>query len=144
MIPRFECINQTPKEFYHYTLKSNIESITSGTRLKMGEDGYVWGCTSFEDIVRQFNATVLNPNYARHDGKGGIETIQNTNKEDYVILKITPKFNIPQSWYVYIPLLPTTLTAKQTQDPIYNPYALSVAYQGNLRIGTIDIIEIPE
>lgn len=141
MHPLFECINQTPSEFYHYTLKSNVDAITTSTRLKMGEDGFVWGCTSLNDIIRQFNATVLNPDYARHDGKGGIETIQNTNKDDYVILKIIPKYNTPQAWYVYNPLLPTTLTRKQTHDPMYNPYALSVAYKGNLRIGTIEVIE---
>ena len=143
MNPLFECINQTPSELYHYTLKSNVESITSQNMLRMGDDGFVWGCLSEKDIIRQFNATVLNPHYARHNGKGGLDVIQNTNKDDYVILKATPKYDIPLSWFIYEPLLPPTFTDAQRQDPRYNPYALSVAYKGNLRISSIEITAIP-
>ena len=143
MDPRFECINQTPSELYHYTLKANVDSITSRNMLRMGDDGFIWGCLSKEDIIAQFNATVLNPHYARFDGKGGIETIQNTNKDDYVILKVTPKYDIPLRWFIFHPDLPPTFTDRQAQDVRYNPYALSVAYQGNLRISSIESIILP-
>ena len=48
----FYCTNKTPNEFYHYTLKSNVNSIIEKMLLKSGEDGYLWGCLSLEDIIK--------------------------------------------------------------------------------------------
>ena len=139
----FKCLNKTPNEFYLYTLKSNVESISNKMLLRRGDDNYLWGCTSLEDIIKQFNATVLNPNYTRIDNNGNIETLPSTNKEDYVIIKVTPKYDTPQNWYKGDPVLPPKISESQAKDPFCNPYALSLAYQGNLRIGSIDIIPIP-
>ena len=139
----FYCTNKTPNEFYHYTLKSNVNSIIEKMLLKSGDDGYLWGCLSLEDIIKQFYNTILNPDYIRIDNTGMIETIPSTNKDDYIILKVVPKYDCPQNWFKYDIGLPLNTPKSRKQKIIYNPYELSIAYQGNLRIKIIDTLQIP-
>ena len=55
----YERINRPKGLLYHYTKKSNLESILKDGRIRRFQDRECWFCTSLDDTFRLMELTVM-------------------------------------------------------------------------------------
>ena len=85
-------VTSKPEALYHYTRQENLDSILREGRIRRMGDTECWFCTSLEDTLELMRATVMveGKPYVKLDGSIG--RYPKFQPEDYVILRLNPRF----------------------------------------------------
>lgn len=130
-------LNYTPEVCYHFTKKENVEKIKADRQLKKFKDIYVFVCESYEGCIQVINRTLLNPNARYYDFAGILRSYGDVNLDDYCIIKLKPRFNKIENWYI-----------SQASSMFIKPHdnegidKVSIAHKGNLPIEVLEILPI--
>ena len=95
-------IKRTPEVLYHYTKKENVEKIINDGTVKKFKDSACWFAESLEDTLKIMKHTVMNEGAYYFNLYGRPEKYKKFNPDEYVILKVNPKYDNPSDWYIYL------------------------------------------
>lgn len=79
-------------EVYHYTHRKNLDSILRDGRIRRMGDRECWFCASLEDTLTLMRATVMMEGKPYYKVGGSIGRYPKFVPEDYVILRLNPRF----------------------------------------------------
>ena len=85
-------VTSKPEELYHYTRQENLDSILREGRIRRMGDTECWFCTSLEDTLELMRATVMVEGKPYVKLGGSIGRYPKFQPEDYVILRLNPRF----------------------------------------------------
>lgn len=85
-------VTDRPEVVYHYTGRKNLESILRDGRIKRMGDRESWFCPSLEDTLTLMQNTVMMEGKPYYKVGGALGYYPRFVPEDYVILKLTPRF----------------------------------------------------
>lgn len=88
----YERITNPPKELYHYTQKANVSQILQDGKIRKFKDSECWFCASIEDTIRLMELTVMVEGGLYIGTNGFAAEYPKFNADDYVILKLTPRY----------------------------------------------------
>lgn len=126
----WERLNYEPEYIYHFTKKYKVESIKKDRQLKKFKDIYIFACESYEDCIVVIQNTLLNPNAKFIDFDGIAKKYNNVNIEEYVILKLKPRYSNILLWY----------KSQSAKNSVIDN--ITIAYKGNLPITFIEEMKI--
>ncbi len=81
-----------PTDEFHYTRKENLRGILADDRIRRFSDKECWFCFSLEDTLRLMELTVMNEGGLYIGMVGLPRRYPRFNPDDYVILKLTPRY----------------------------------------------------
>lgn len=135
----FECIKDSPQEVFHYTLRSNVDSIINTRCIARYDDTHTWFTRSYDDAIELMKMTVLDPGHEYYDTDGIKRTVQTPpSADDYCILRLAPRHYEPMKWFVWHVQLPSGIDP----DKVRNHYKYVIAYQGNLRVNVLEVMDV--
>lgn len=85
-------LDEQPGEVYHYTHRKNLDSILRDGRIRRMGDRECWFCASLEDTLTLMRATVMMEGKPYYKAGGSIGRYPKFVPEDYVILRLNPRF----------------------------------------------------
>ena len=85
-------LDEQPGEVYHYTHRKNLDSILRDGRIRRMGDRECWFCASLEDTLTLMRATVMMEGKPYYKVGGSIGRYPKFVPEDYVILRLNPRF----------------------------------------------------
>ena len=92
----YERIAKPEGPVYHYTRRENLERILSDGCLRRGRDTECWVCASLEDTKKLIEKTVMREGMPYYKVGGSIGYYPPFVPEDYVILKLKPRYQSGQ------------------------------------------------
>ena len=88
----YERIEKPESNLYHYTKKEWLDSILQDGRIRRFGDRECWFCTSLEDTLSLMEYTVMQEGKPYYDVNGGLRRYPAFIPEDYVVLRLTPRY----------------------------------------------------
>ena len=85
-------LDERPGEVYHYTHRKNLDSILRDGRIRRMGDWECRVCASLEDTLTLMRATVMIEGKPYYKVGGSIGHYPKFVPEDYVILRLTPRY----------------------------------------------------
>lgn len=85
-------ITNRPEELYHYTRRGNLASILQDGRIRRMGDSECWFCSSLDDTLELMRATVMVEGKPYIKLGGSIGRYPKFQPEDYVILRLKPRY----------------------------------------------------
>ncbi len=131
-----------PDTVYHLTKRKNLQDILDSECIRRFADRECWFCRSIPDMLRYMDYTVLCEGKPYIDVDGGIKRYPKFVPEDYVLLKLTPRYR-EGNWYRWEQELPPGASAElKAQGREFS--ALKIGYRGDLRFKDAQVIELSE
>lgn len=139
----YEKIHPPTGFVYHYTKREYLSMILQDDRLRRFGDLECWVCASLEDTLRLMELTVMEEGKLYYDKSGIPKHYPAFVPEDYVILKLEPKYT-NGTWVIWNQEMPKHVPAEVMQLA-YEFSHLKLGYRGDLRFkGTPEVIEVSE
>lgn len=88
----YERIDRPKGMLYHYTKRSNLESILNDGRIRRFRDSESWFCTSLDNTLRIMDYTVMQEGKLYYDSMGFPRYYPQFVPEDYIILELSPRY----------------------------------------------------
>lgn len=88
----YERVADLPSVVYHYTRRENLDSILRDGRIRRMGDTECWFCSSLEDTLELMEQTVMVEGKPYYKVGGSIGRYPKFVPEDYIILKLTPRW----------------------------------------------------
>lgn len=88
----YERIDVPQGSLYHYTQKDRLDAILQDGRIRRFGDQECWFCTSLADTLRLMEMTIMKEGHPYVDTKGRLCKYPAFVPEDYVILKLEPRY----------------------------------------------------
>ena len=88
----YERVADLPSVVYHYTRRENLDSILRDGRIRRMGDTECWFCSSLEDTLELMEQTVMVEGKPYYKVGGSIGHYPKFVPEDYIILKLTPRW----------------------------------------------------
>lgn len=85
-------VPERPSVVYHYTRRENLDSILRDGKIKRMGDTECWFCSSLEDTLALMRDTVMVEGKPFYTLGGSLGHYPKFVPEDYVILKLTPRW----------------------------------------------------
>lgn len=135
-------LDEQPGEVYHYTHRKNLDSILRDGRIRRMGDRECWFCASLEDTLTLMRATVMMEGKPYYKVGGSIGRYPKFVPEDYVILRLNPRFQKGEwvQWMQEMPpgSPPELLKAAETFSN------LKLGFRGDLKFQqNPEVIEVP-
>ena len=121
----------TPTELYHYTKRENLEKILDDGRIRRFGDRESWFCQSLDDMLELMKATVMQEGKPYIKVGGRIGYYPEFNPEDYVILKLIPRWQSGE-WVRWMQEVPDD-SPQEFKDAAYSFSMLKVGFRGDLK-----------
>lgn len=133
----------TPTELYHYTKRENLEKILDDGRIRRFGDRETWFCQSLDDMLELMKATVMQEGKPYIKVGGSIGYYPQFVPEDYVILKLTPRWQ-SGDWVRWMQEVPDD-SPQEFKDAAYRFSMLKVGFRGDLKFQKgPEVIEVAE
>ena len=131
-----------PEEVYHLTERRNLESILADEKIRRYGDSECWFCRSIPDLLRYMEYTVMNEGKPYIAVGGNMKRYPAFMPEDYVVLKLTPRYR-EGNWFKWIQELPPNSPPELiTQGKEFSD--LKIGFRGDLRFKTAEVLEVSE
>lgn len=101
----YERVTDRPETVYHYTNRKKLESILHDGRIKRMGDTECWFCPTLEDTLTLMRSTVMIEGKPYYKVGGTVGFYPKFVPEDYVILKLTPRWQSGE-WVRWMQELP--------------------------------------
>lgn len=101
----YERVVDRPSVVYHYTKRENVPSILKDGRIKRMGDTECWFCLSLEDTLSVMEDTVMAEGKFYVTVGGKLARYPKFDPEEYVILKLTPRWQSGE-WVRWMQELP--------------------------------------
>jgi len=88
----YERIEAPKGSLYHYTKTDRLEEILKDGRIRRFKDRECWFCTSLVDTLRLMEMTVMKEGHPYVDTQGRMRKYPAFVPEDYVILRMEPRY----------------------------------------------------
>ena len=88
----YERIDRPEGCLYHYTTRNHLDNILQDGRIRRMGDTECWFCTSLEDTLTLMKNTVMMEGKPYYGLGGVLKRYPAFAPEDYVILKLEPRF----------------------------------------------------
>jgi hypothetical protein len=127
----YERIANRPTVVYHYTKRENLNSILRDGRIKRMGDTECWFCGSLEDTLALMRDTVMVEGKPFIKVGGSIGRYPKFVPEDYVILKLTPRWQNGE-WVHWIQEMPPG-SPKEVVNAALRFSMLKLGFRGDLK-----------
>ena len=94
-----------PDTVYHLTERRNLNGILSDEKIRRYGDTECWFCRSIPDLLRYMEYTVMNEGKPYIAVGGMMKRYPAFIPEDYVVLKLTPRYR-EGNWFKWMQELP--------------------------------------
>lgn len=131
-----------PPVVFHFTKKKNLDSIMSDQKIRRFDDTECWFCRSKPDMLRYMQMTVLCEGKPFVDVDGRIKRYPKFNPDDYVVLKLTPRYR-EGNWYQWNQVLPSYASPEVIAEG-KEFSRLKVGFRGDLRFKECEVIDMAE
>lgn len=136
-------LTDTPTELYHYTKRENLEKILGDGRIRRFGDRETWFCQSLDDMLKLMKATVMQEGKPYIKVGGRIGYYPEFNPEDYVILKLIPRWQSGE-WVRWMQEVPDD-SPQELKSAAYSFSMLKVGFRGDLKFQKDpEVIEVTE
>lgn len=139
----YERIAAPNGELYHYTQKENVPKILEDGRIRKFKDKECWFCASLEDTIQLMELTIMQEGGLYIDANGFPKRYPKFVPEDYVILKLTPRY-LNGDWVRWQQEVP----ANSSQELLHQAKKFSelkIGYRGDMKFrDNPEIIEMSE
>ena len=88
----YERIEAPKGNLFHYTKKERLDAILQDCRIRRFGDRECWFCTSLVDTLRLMEMTVMKEGHPYVDTQGQLRKYPAFVPEDYVILRLEPRY----------------------------------------------------
>lgn len=88
----YERMDKPAGSVYHYTRRENVPAILKDGRIRRMGDIECWVCTSLEDTLALMRDTVMKEGRPYYKAGGILGHYPRFEPEDYVILKLEPRY----------------------------------------------------
>lgn len=92
----YEYLTISPDEVYHLTKRQNVESILRDGRIRPGDGRECWFCLSIPDMLRYMESSVMKEGHPYMAADFTLKLYPKFVPEDYVILRLTPRYQSDQ------------------------------------------------
>lgn len=127
----YASLANTPTELYHYTKRENLENILGDGRIRRFGDRETWFCQSLDDMLKLMKATVMQEGKPYIKVSGRIGYYPEFNPEDYVILKLIPRWQSGE-WVRWMQEVPDD-SPQELKSAAYSFSMLKVGFRGDLK-----------
>lgn len=139
----YERITAPPEVLYHYTKKDNLPNILADGRIRRFKDKECWFCSSVENTIRLMELTVMNEGGVYIDVNGFPKYYPVFCPDDYVILKLTPRYQNGE-WVKWKQEVSQT-SSQELIDLAEEFSNLKIGYRGDLKFKSDpQVIQISE
>ena len=136
-------LTDTPTELYHYTKRENLEKILGDGRIRRFGDRETWFCQSLDEMLKLMKATVMQEGKPYIKVGGRIGYYPGFNPEDYVILKLIPRWQSGE-WVRWMQEVPDD-SPQELKSAAYSFSMLKVGFRGDLKFQKDpEVIEVAE
>lgn len=133
---------EIPAEVYHLTKKKNLDSIMADEKIRRFNDTECWFCRSIPDMLRYMQYTVLCEGKPYIDTDGHIQRYPLFVPDDYVVLKVMPRYR-EGNWYRWNQELPPNAPPEVVaQGKEFSN--LKIGFRGDLRFKDIEVFEMSQ
>lgn len=127
----YERVTDRPEVVYHYTNRKNLESILRDGRIKRMGDTECWFCPTLEDTLTLMRSTVMIEGKPYYKVGGSVGFYPKFVPEDYVILKLTPRWQNGE-WVRWMQELPPSSPSELLEAArVFSN--LKLGFRGDLR-----------
>lgn len=131
-----------PDTVYHLTKKNNVDSILKDGKIKRFNDSECWFCRSKPDMLRYMQMTVLCEGKLFIDVNGCLNRYPKFKPEDYVVLKLTPRYR-EGNWYQWNQMLsPNAAPEVIAEGKEFS--RLKIGFRGDLRFKKCEVLDMAE
>lgn len=139
----YERIAAPESELYHYTRKENLLEILKDSRIRKFKDKECWFCASLEDTLQLMELTVMQEGGLYIDTNGFPKRYQKFVPDDYVILKLAPRYQ-NGDWVRWQQEVPPN-SSQELLEQAKKFSELKIGYRGDMKFReSPKIIEISE
>lgn len=124
-------IPDRPSVVYHYTKRENLDSILRDGKIKRMGDTECWFCGSVEDTLMLMRDTVMVEGKPFYKLGGAIGRYPKFVPEDYVILKLTPRWQSGE-WVRWMQEVPPG-SPKEVVDAAQRFSMLKLGFRGDMK-----------
>ncbi|MDO5594753.1 MAG: hypothetical protein Q4G01_08100 [Eubacteriales bacterium] len=134
-------VTNPPDALYHYTQRKNLEDILRDGRIRRMGDTESWFCTSLEDTLTLMRATVMIEGKPYYKVGGALGFYPKFVPEDYVILKLTRRYQSGE-WVRWMQELPPG-SPLELQEAARTFSNLKLGFRGDLKFkANPEILEV--
>lgn len=127
----YERISKPEGFLYHYTKRDRLDDILQDGRIRRMGDRECWFCTSLEDTLSLMERTVMQEGKPYYGLGGVLRRYPAFVPEDYVILKLEPRFQ-SGDWVRWNQELPPGASPELQEEARVFSH-LKVGYRGDLK-----------
>lgn len=127
----YERISKPEGFLYHYTKRDRLDDILQDGRIRRMGDRECWFCTSLEDTLALMERTVMQEGKPYYGLGGVLRHYPVFVPEDYVILKLEPRFQ-SGDWVRWNQELPLGASSELQEEARVFSH-LKVGYRGDLK-----------
>lgn len=124
-------ITDRPEELFHYTRRDNLASILRDGRIKRMGDAECWFCSTLDDTLELMRATVMVEGKPYVKLGGSIDRYPKFQPEDYVILRLKPRYQNGE-WVRWMQEMPPG-TPPELLKAAENFSNLKLGFRGDLK-----------
>lgn len=133
---------EIPKVVYHLTECKNLDSILADEKIRRYGDTECWFCRSIPDLLRYMEYTVMNEGKPYIAVGGNMKRYPAFIPEDYVVLKLTPRYR-EGNWFKWMQELPPDSSPELiVQGKEFSE--LKIGFRGDLRFKAVEVLEVSE
>lgn len=127
----YERIDKPVGPVYHYTARKNVADILRDGRIRRMGDTECWVCASLEDTLKLMRQTVMMEGKPYYKVGGSLARYPKFVPEDYVILKLEPRYQNGE-WVRWNQELPPGSPPKLVETACAFSH-LKLGYRGDLK-----------
>ena len=131
-----------PNEVYHLTKRNNLAGIFSDRKIRRFNDQECWFCRSIPDLLRYMKYTVLCTGKPYIDIDGSVKRYPPFVPEDYVVLRLTPKYR-EGNWYPWNQELPPD-SPPELKQQAREFSSLKISFRDDLRFKDAEVITLSQ
>ena len=124
-------VSDPPSVVFHYTRRENLDSILRDGKIKRMGDSECWFCCSLEDTLALMRDTVMVEGKPFYRLNGSLGYYPKFISEDYVILKLTPRWQNGE-WVRWMQEVPPN-APKELAEEAYRFSMLKLGFRGDMK-----------